>query len=134
MANRVWLRRWATGWLVLGVVVASACGGDAQPDEQAAVDREMDLAIQEGAAEPELRDVPQEDQAAEQAAAAREPAARQPAEQQPAPAERQPEVDTPAPGDPSAADAAPGDPAAADIPMMTVAAPAGETFRVQLRQ
>ena len=29
---------------------------------------------------------------------------------------------------------APGDPAAADIPMMTVAAPAGETFRVQLRQ
>jgi hypothetical protein len=131
MANRVWLRRWATMGLVLGVAVVG-CGGEAQPDEQTAVDREMDLAIQEGAAEPELRDVPQEDPTAEPATPDRQPSARTPEERPPAPVEQQLEANAPASSDQPEAAAQPAQ--EAGLPMITVTAPAGETFRVQLRQ
>jgi len=46
------------GLALAGLVLAFAgCGGDAVPDEQAEVDREMELALQGDSAAPELEDV-----------------------------------------------------------------------------
>ncbi len=77
-----------------------ACGGDAAPDEQAALDREMDLAMAEDSAAPELADVP-DDQAPATTQGAAQPQAQRPRAQAPQPSP------TPSPAAEAAAEPAP---------------------------
>ncbi len=128
--------RVAMALVALPLVAVSfvACGGEAVPDEQAAVDREMDLALEEPPAEPELADVPTEDEVERPA---------------PPPAPPPPPAAAPAPS-PTPPPAPPPEPEPEDSPQMQeeaapaadaeasrsiqVTAAAGEELRVVLRQ
>ena len=127
MVNRMWSGKVLGMWLALGAATVAGCDDDARPDEQAAVDRELDLALQDVTSEPELRDVPEEDPAPEAEPPARQQSDRPAEEKAPAPeASDRPAAEAAMPGDEPAEE--PG------LTMLTVSAPAGETFRVQLRQ
>lgn len=107
----------ATLVLLLGLGGAASCGGNGEPDEQEAVDREMDMALEDREAEPELRDVPQETPAAAPVAPRQ---TERPRTQ--APAVREEPVRAPPP-------------AAPPVPAEVVyAAPAGTTFRVEVTE
>jgi len=99
----------------------AACSGEAVPDDQAAVDREMELAL-EGEAEPELRDEGDREPAAEQPprAPAQSPLAATP------PREVEPAEDAVVP---EPAREVPAPPA-----MLTLTAAAGAEFEVELEQ
>ncbi len=114
----------------------TACGGDAEPDEGAMVDREMDLALQDEAAEPELRDEAQEGEALTETPPPPPP---------PPPAPRpQPPRAAPPPAPPAAppaeAPAPPPAPAAEPAPepagpvMIEVTAQTGSELVIELRQ
>jgi hypothetical protein len=109
----------------------TACGGDAEPIDQAAVDREMDLALEGEGVEPELADEPQGDvdELEMPAPPPAPPPAAPPVRQAPPPPPPPPaapaEVEEPAeqPVEP--------DPEPATI---TLSADSGTEFRVRLRQ
>ncbi len=120
---------------VLPLIAATfvACGGEAVPDEQAAVDREMDLAMDEPVAEPELADVPTEDEVERPAPppATPPPAAAPPPSPTPPPAP--PPEPEPEESPQTESEAAPAADAEASRSIQVTAA-AGESFRVVLRQ
>lgn len=115
-------------FLLLALGPAACGGGDAEPaaDEQEAVDREMDMALEDRDAEPELQDVPQAEPPARQAPP--RPQAAPPAQTprpQAAPPAREEAVPEP-PAEEPAADPGPAP--------RTISAPAGTTFRVELTE
>lgn len=103
----------------LGLALAlgtAACGGeDDEPaaEQQEAMDREMDMALEDREAEPELRDEPREE------APARQAAPPPPAPQRAAPPAAPEPVPEPPPAEPEPS---------------TFTAPAGTTFRVELTE
>lgn len=111
----------------LGLALAlgtAACGGeDDEPaaEQQEAMDREMDMALEDREAEPELRDEPREEAPARQATPP--PAARRTA---PPPA--------PPPAAPPPAPEPVPEPPPAEPEPSTFTAPAGTTFRVELTE
>ena len=117
------------GGIAIGL---SSCGGDVEPVDQAAVDREMDLALEGEGVEPELRDEPQGDADAVEAPEASAPA--------PPPAPRA----APPPPPPAAAPVEAEEPAEEPVEepvapepgpsMITLTADYGTEFRVELRQ
>lgn len=116
------------GGISIGI---TACGGDAEPIDQAAVDREMDLALEGEGAEPELSDRPQGDVDDLEAPAP-----------QPAPPPAAPPVQRAPPPPPPPAAAPVEDEGPTEEPvqpdpgpaMITLSADAGTEFRVRLRQ
>lgn len=115
--------------ILLGMSIGvAACDGDAEPIDQAAVDREMDLALEGEGAEPELADEPQGDvdEVETTATPPAPPPATPPARRSPPPPAAPADVDEPA--EEPAAEPDPG-PA-----MMTLSAESGTEFRVRLRQ
>jgi hypothetical protein len=121
--------------LVGGVAIGlTACGGDVEPVDQAAVDREMDLALEGQGAEPELRDDPQGDTDALEAPAAPPPAPT-PAPQAAPPTAPPPPPPAEAPVEAEAEDPAPEPVEAETGPaMITLTADYGTEFRIELRQ
>ena len=118
--------------LALGAGTVAACGDD-QPEteelaeEQAELDRQMDMALQGDTAEPELRD-----EAREEPVEGRPPASppeRRPRTTQP-PVQRQ----APAPRQQPAEEPAPVEEAPAEEEVRTVTAPSGSTLHVVLNQ
>lgn len=119
--------------LGLGLALTAACGGEAVPDEQAAIDREMDLAMQDTAAEPELRDEGQEPaMEAEETPSRAAPTPDRPPPPPPPPPAATPSREVAEEAEEAARDMT--EPEPTEPATMTVTAPAGETFRVRLRQ
>lgn len=106
---------------------AAACGGDAEPveDQEETIDREMDMALEDRTAEPELRDEPQAEAPARQETRP-PPAPRRQTPPPPAAAEPDP---TPAAEEPVARPTPPPEPEP-----VTLTAAAGTTFRVELTE
>jgi hypothetical protein len=105
----------------------TACGGDAEPVDQAAVDREMDLALEGEGAEPELSDEPQGD--ADDVEMPAPPPAPRPVRRAPPPPP--PPAAAPVAAEEPAEDPVDPDPGPA---MVTLQADVGTEFRVRLRQ
>lgn len=108
----------------------TACGGDAEPIDQTAVDREMDLALEGEGSEPELSDQPQGDvdDVEMPAPAPAPPPATPPVRRAPPPSP--PPAAAPVEEEPAAEPVEP-DPGPA---MITLTADSGTEFRVRLRQ
>lgn len=116
--------------LLGGVAIGlTACGGDVEPVDQTAVDREMDLALEGEGAEPELRDDPQGDTDALEAPAAPPPAPTPPPQAAPTPPP--PPAEAPVEAEDPASEPVEPDPGP---PMITLTADYGTEFRVALRQ
>jgi hypothetical protein len=113
----------------------TACGGDAEPIDQAAVDRELDLALEGEGAEPELSDQPQGDvddvemPAPPPAPPPTPPPAAPPVRQAPPPPP--PPAAAPVEDEERAEDPVEPDPGPA---MLSLQANPGTEFRVRLRQ
>lgn len=122
-------RRWralATAGLVL---VAASCRGEPVPDDEAAADQDMELALQDDQAEPQLEDVGDAAQEGGQAAEPTPAPARPRPTPPPAPAPAPTPPPAPAPTPPPAVEPEPEAPR-----MATYTAQPGAEFQIELRQ